>query len=200
MKVTFRRAARSGPIVSVPTDRVWARTEGVEPVLRTSLAGPVRNTSLPTSHSLLPLHEAVVNAIQACDQQFGDDLTGARLQVRIFRSPQEAFDVGPIGGRTPLTQSSDSRSPTTAWDSPQPTCSPSRLSTLTTSPTSAVVASDACCGSRRSTESSSRARTWAKTARFTPANSDSRKPKKWTNGYLGAFGPVMTVTECARGR
>jgi len=56
---------------------------------------------LPTSHSLLPLHEAVVNAIQACDQQFGDDLTGARLQVRIFRSPQEAFDVGPIGGRTP---------------------------------------------------------------------------------------------------
>lgn len=35
--------------------------------LRTSLAGRVRNTSLPKSHALLPLLEAIVNGIQAID-------------------------------------------------------------------------------------------------------------------------------------
>jgi hypothetical protein len=42
-------------------------------VLTTSLAGRVRNTSLPESHSLLPLLEAVVNGLQAIDARFGED-------------------------------------------------------------------------------------------------------------------------------
>ena len=111
---------RSRPIGSDPRGR---RRASVAHVAR----GRVRNTSLPTSHSLLPLHETVVNAIQACYQQFGDDLTRARLQVLIIRSPQEACTWDRSAAARPLTQSSDSRSPTTAWDSPQPTCSPSRL-------------------------------------------------------------------------
>lgn len=35
--------------------------------LRTLLAGRVRNTSLPRSHALLPLLEAIVNSINADD-------------------------------------------------------------------------------------------------------------------------------------
>lgn len=70
--------------------------------LITSLAGRVRNTSLPKSHSLLPLLEAVVNGLQAIDARFGEDVEQGRLQVRIERSPQEAFDfAGP--GRAPLS-------------------------------------------------------------------------------------------------
>jgi len=42
--------------------------------LTTSLAGRVRNTNLPKSHSLLPLLEAVVNGLQAIDVRFGDEV------------------------------------------------------------------------------------------------------------------------------
>ena len=65
--------------------------------LTTSLAGRVRNTSLPKSHALLPLLEAVVNGIQAIDARSGDDLERGRLSVRIQRSPQEGLDLGPAG-------------------------------------------------------------------------------------------------------
>ena len=71
--------------------------------LTTSLAGRVRNTSLPKSHALLPLLEAVVNGLQAIDARFGDDIGKGRLTVTILRSGQEAFDFGVAGpGRTPL--------------------------------------------------------------------------------------------------
>ncbi|MEU3549879.1 ATP-binding protein [Streptomyces longwoodensis] len=71
--------------------------------LTTSLAGRVRNTSLPKSHALLPLLEAVVNGIQAIDARFGDDVDRGRLSVRIQRSPQEELDLGPAGpGRVAL--------------------------------------------------------------------------------------------------
>lgn len=71
--------------------------------LTTSLAGRVRNTSLPKSHSLLPLLEAVVNSIQAIDARFGDDVGQGRLKVRIVRDPQDALDLGTAGpGRAPL--------------------------------------------------------------------------------------------------
>lgn len=67
--------------------------------LTTSLAGRVRNTSLPKSHALLPLLEAVVNSIQAIDDRFGDGCERGRLTVRIQRSPQEqlALDVAGPG-------------------------------------------------------------------------------------------------------
>lgn len=71
--------------------------------LTTSLAGRVRNTSLPKSHSLLPLLEAVVNGLQAIDERFGDDLEQGRLQITIERSTQEEFDLGSGSpGRAPL--------------------------------------------------------------------------------------------------
>lgn len=71
-------------------------------LLRTSLAGRVRNTSLPKSHSLLPVHEAVVNAIQAIDQRCGDDITDGAVTVRIVRSPQEVLETDAGPGRTAL--------------------------------------------------------------------------------------------------
>ena len=71
--------------------------------LRTSLAGRVRNTSLPKSHSLLPLLEAVVNGLQAIDERFGDEVEDGRLRITINRSTQEEFDLGSVAsGRTPL--------------------------------------------------------------------------------------------------
>jgi hypothetical protein len=71
--------------------------------LTTSLAGRVRNTSLPKSHALLPLLEAVVNGIQAIDARFGDDMEPGRLSIRIRRSQQEALDFSHVGpGRAAL--------------------------------------------------------------------------------------------------
>ncbi|MDP9904808.1 ATP-binding protein [Arthrobacter bambusae] len=71
--------------------------------LKTSLAGRVRNTSLPKSHALLPILEAVVNGIQSIDARFGDDPARGRLTVRIQRCPQGELDFGPAGpGRAAL--------------------------------------------------------------------------------------------------
>lgn len=71
--------------------------------LTTSLAGRVRNTSLPKSHALLPLLEAVVNSIQAIDTRFGDEAGQGSLSVRVLRDPQETLDLGTSGlGRAPL--------------------------------------------------------------------------------------------------
>ncbi len=60
--------------------------------LITSLAGRVRNTSLPKSHSLLPLLEAVVNGLQAIDARFGENIEHGRLRVTLQRSGQDEFD------------------------------------------------------------------------------------------------------------
>lgn len=71
--------------------------------LTTSLAGRVRNTTLPKTHALLPLLEAVVNSIQAIDTRFGDDSGHGRLTVRILRDPQGTLELGTAGpGRAPL--------------------------------------------------------------------------------------------------
>ncbi|MFI2486831.1 ATP-binding protein [Promicromonospora kroppenstedtii] len=71
--------------------------------LTTSLNGRVRNTSLPKSHALLPVLEAVVNSIQAIDARFGENVEQGRLSVRIRRSAQGELDLGQIGpGRVPM--------------------------------------------------------------------------------------------------
>jgi hypothetical protein len=71
--------------------------------LTTSLAGRVRNTSLPKSHALLPLLEAVVNGLQAIDERFGEDVGAGHLRVTIERSGQDELDFGSSGpGRVPL--------------------------------------------------------------------------------------------------
>lgn len=72
-------------------------------MLRTSLAGRVQNTSLPKTHALLPLLEAVVNGIQAIDALYGDDVGRGSLKILINRSPQEELAILEVGrGRSPL--------------------------------------------------------------------------------------------------
>lgn len=70
--------------------------------LTTSLAGRVRNTSLPKSHALLPLHEAIVNGIQAIDARPDGIVGPGRIDVRVHRDPQAELDFGWAGpGRAP---------------------------------------------------------------------------------------------------
>jgi hypothetical protein len=57
-----------------------------------SLSGRLRNTSLPKSRALLPLFEAVVNAIQAVPDESGFDAGTADIEVRIVRGPQIGFE------------------------------------------------------------------------------------------------------------
>lgn len=71
--------------------------------LTTSLAGRVRNTSLPKSHALLPLLEAIVNSIQAIDARPPDSGGDGRIDVRVHRDAQAELDFGPAGpGRAPM--------------------------------------------------------------------------------------------------
>ncbi len=69
--------------------------------LTTSLPGRVRNTSLPKSHALLPLLEAIVNGIQAIGMRFGDDMSAGILTVTIDRSGQEQLEFA-LGGNAAL--------------------------------------------------------------------------------------------------
>ncbi len=71
--------------------------------LTTSLAGRVRNTSLPKRHALLPLLEAIVNGIQAIDARPDGSRDPGRIDVRVHRDSQAEFDFGPAGpGRAPM--------------------------------------------------------------------------------------------------
>ncbi|KGJ76957.1 hypothetical protein GY21_08520 [Cryobacterium roopkundense] len=71
--------------------------------LTTSLAGRVRNTTLPKTHALLPLFEAVVNGIQSIDSRHAQELGRGRLTVRIHREQQVAFNLETsTPGRAPL--------------------------------------------------------------------------------------------------
>lgn len=71
--------------------------------LTTSLSGRVRNTSLPKSHALLPLLEAIVNSIQAIDARPADSGRAGRIEVRVHRDAQAELDFGPAGpGRAPM--------------------------------------------------------------------------------------------------
>jgi hypothetical protein len=71
--------------------------------LTTSLTGRVRNTSLPKSHPLLPLQEAVVNSLQSIDDRFGADVGRGVLRIKILRGGQQEFEYGAAGpGRVAL--------------------------------------------------------------------------------------------------
>lgn len=56
-----------------------------------SLTGRLRNVSLPKTNALLPLFEAVVNAIQAVDAVYAD-MTSACIEIRILRDQQDPLD------------------------------------------------------------------------------------------------------------
>ncbi|MEU4360280.1 hypothetical protein [Promicromonospora sp. NPDC023987] len=71
--------------------------------LTTLLAGRVWNTSLPKSHALLALLEAIVNGIQAVDAWPGGPDDPGRIDVRVHRDSQAELGFGPAGpGRAPL--------------------------------------------------------------------------------------------------
>jgi len=59
--------------------------------LETNLQGRLRNTSLPYSHGLLPLFEAVVNSIHAIEDA-GLSSGSGRITVEILRDTQQVLD------------------------------------------------------------------------------------------------------------
>lgn len=63
--------------------------------INASLSGRLRNTSLPKSRALLPLFEAVVNAIQAIDEDPHADMNSSSIEVEIVRGTQMAFPFDP---------------------------------------------------------------------------------------------------------
>lgn len=79
----------------------WSSTTGARVAIGTSLSGRLRNTSLPKSHGLLPLFEAVVNSIQSIDSARADIGTGL-IVIEIVREPGGLFDLLPGRGPAPL--------------------------------------------------------------------------------------------------
>ena len=71
--------------------------------INASLTGRLRNTKLPKSNALLPLFEAVVNAIQAVDEAHAADMDSTRIEIRILRGQQEAFDFSGERQLEPIT-------------------------------------------------------------------------------------------------
>jgi len=65
-------------------------------VIGVSLKGRLRNTSLPKSNALLPLFEAVVNAIQAVDEAHANNMGAGYIEVEIVRGPQLSFDFDEV--------------------------------------------------------------------------------------------------------
>lgn len=59
--------------------------------MQTNLHGRLRNTSLPRSHGLLPLFEAVINSIHSTEDANLAPGQG-KIVIEINRSPQKAFD------------------------------------------------------------------------------------------------------------
>ncbi|MFC5473267.1 ATP-binding protein [Paraherbaspirillum soli] len=60
--------------------------------MNTYLSGRLRNTSLPRSHGLLPLFEAVVNSIQGI-AALGERASFGEITVEIVRLPQASLDL-----------------------------------------------------------------------------------------------------------
>ena len=59
--------------------------------LQTNLKGRLRNTSLPKSHGLMPVFEAVVNSIQSIEEK--GESTSRKVTLQINRSPQSSLDL-----------------------------------------------------------------------------------------------------------
>lgn len=58
--------------------------------LQTNLKGRLRNTSLPKSHGLMPVFEAVVNSIHSIEEKGNTD--NGKVVLRINRATQESLD------------------------------------------------------------------------------------------------------------
>lgn len=59
--------------------------------LQTNLKGRLRNTSLPKSHGLMPVFEAVVNSIHSIEEK--DNADGGKIVLRINRAKQGSLDL-----------------------------------------------------------------------------------------------------------
>ena len=70
--------------------------------LHTNLAGRLRNTSLPKSHGLFPVFEAVVNSLQALEEN-DNLLTGGIVTLEILRSSQVSSQLGDSGHLSEIT-------------------------------------------------------------------------------------------------
>lgn len=62
--------------------------------IKTNLSGRLRNTSLPLSHGLMPLFEAVVNSIHAIEE-VGQLFSQSQITVEIVRSTQASLALNP---------------------------------------------------------------------------------------------------------
>lgn len=72
--------------------------------MQTNLHGRLRNTSLPRSHGLLPLFEAVINSIHSIEDA-GLGFDQGQIAVEINRTPQSDFDfknVDEVKGRSQI--------------------------------------------------------------------------------------------------
>ena len=58
--------------------------------LKTNLQGRLRNTTLPKSHGLMPVFEAVVNSIHSIKEL--DSEASGKVVLTINREPQDALD------------------------------------------------------------------------------------------------------------
>lgn len=69
-------------------------------IMNTSLAGRVRNTTLPKARALLPLAEALANSIQSVDTYFnGEDLTEGRIDIYVQRNRDLEFGYRAVAGK-----------------------------------------------------------------------------------------------------
>ena len=59
--------------------------------LQTNLKGRLRNTSLPKSHGLMPVFEAVVNSIHSIEEM--DNASEGKIVLRINRASQGSLDL-----------------------------------------------------------------------------------------------------------
>jgi hypothetical protein len=60
--------------------------------MKTNLSGRLRNTSLPASHGLMPLFEAVVNSIHSIEE-LSEDMSQGRIDIEVMRSSQGSLDL-----------------------------------------------------------------------------------------------------------
>ena len=63
------------------------------PSMNTNLSGRLRNTSLLLTHALMPLYEAVVNAIHALEEAQKENSQGF-ITVQVIRTPQVGLHLG----------------------------------------------------------------------------------------------------------
>lgn len=71
--------------------------------LTTNLSGRLRNTALPRTHALLPLFEAVVNSIHACEDLPRKDILNSSINIHILRESKPVEQTNLLEDNTKKT-------------------------------------------------------------------------------------------------